>query len=104
MSGALVERKLFEVAERLRRARDHLEVVEEQLRALEEAAEECRLEALVADTPAARREYAEAKAHAEVMSRSRQAAAREVQALAATQEELFGRLMEADPFGSGLGG
>src|SRR5947208_363188 len=53
MSQSLLQRRLVDVSERLKRMRAELAVTEEQLRFLEEEAENVRLRALVAETPLA---------------------------------------------------
>ena len=55
MSQSLLQRRLVDVSERLKRIRAELAVTEEQLGFLEEEAEDVRLRALVAETPARRR-------------------------------------------------
>jgi hypothetical protein len=87
------ERRLFEVHERLRRARDELEVVESQLASLVEAADEARVRMLVSETPGAGREWREANGHALVLERSRDRLREEVRALEAAQDELLGQLV-----------
>ena len=53
MSQSLLQRRLVDVSERLKRIRAELAVTEEQLGFLEEEAENVRLRALVAETPLA---------------------------------------------------
>lgn len=93
MSRVLIERRLFDVAKRLRRAREELRVAEEQLAVLVEAADEARIRALVSETPLAQRELAGAQRHADAMTRSRDAAAAEVAELQAVQDQLLDRLV-----------
>jgi hypothetical protein len=93
MSRVLIERRLFDVAKRLRRAQAELRVAEEQLAALVDAADDARLRALVSETPLAQREFAEAQRHADAMARSRDAAAAEVAELQAVQDQLLDRLV-----------
>ncbi|MHB1534584.1 MAG: hypothetical protein ACYC1D_08240 [Acidimicrobiales bacterium] len=93
MSRILIERRLFEVAQRLRRAQEELAVIDEQLAALSEAAEEARVRALVSETPLAHRDHTEAQRHADAMGRSRRSVVAEVVELQATQDELIDRLV-----------
>jgi uncharacterized coiled-coil DUF342 family protein len=93
MSKALIERKLFDVAQRLKRAREELAVIDEQLMVMAEAADEARIRSLVSETPLAHREYAEAQRHADAMDRSRRAVVAEVEELQKTQDELLDRLV-----------
>jgi phage terminase Nu1 subunit (DNA packaging protein) len=96
MSRVLIERKLFDVAQRLKRAREQLALIEEQLAVLSEAAEEARIRSLVSETPLAHREYTEAQRHADAMERSRRAVADEVAELQASQDQLLDRLISDD--------
>src|SRR5579862_8008778 len=93
MSRVLIERRLFDVAQRLKRAREELAVIEEQLAALAEAADEARIRSLVSETPLAHREYSEAQRHADAMERSRRAVEAEVAELLSAQDELLDRLV-----------
>lgn len=93
MSKALIERRLFDVAERLRRAREELAVIEEQLEVLSEAAEEARLRSLVSETPLAQREYTDARRHAEAMQRSARTVRESISELSTSQDDLLDRLI-----------
>lgn len=53
MSQSILQRRLVDVSERLKRMRAELAVTEEQLVFLEEEAEDVRLRALVVETPLA---------------------------------------------------
>ena len=99
MSRALTERKLFDVAQRLKRAREQLSVIEEQLAVMVDAAEDARLRSLVSETPLAHREYAEAQRHADAMERSRRTVAADVAELQVAQDELLDRLIGEDRAG-----
>lgn len=93
MSKSLIERRLTEVSKRLKRARQDLAVLEEQLAVLADAAEDARLRALVSETPLANKEYQEAQRHADVMERSRKALFQTVAELRQAQDELLDRLV-----------
>src|ERR1700730_6571418 len=97
MSRRLVERRLTEVHRRLKRARHELAVIEEQLAALADAAEDARLRALVSETPLANREYQDAQRHADAMDRSRQTVLVSIAELQTTQDVLLDRLVSASP-------
>jgi hypothetical protein len=97
MSRVLIERRLFDVAQRLKRAREQLALIDEQFAVLSEAAEEARIRSLVSETPLAHREYTEAQRHADAMERSRRTVADEVAELQVTQDELLDRLISDDP-------
>ena len=88
-----VERQLFDVYARLARARAELDVVEQQLAALEEMADEARVRMLVAETPLAEREWREAQRHAEVIARTRDAGRAEIAQLEGTRDALLAKLV-----------
>ena len=96
MSRSVIERRLFEVAERLRTLREELAVADEQLAVLADAADDARIRALVSETPIAGREHAEAQRHADAMARHRADVVDELASLERTQDELLDRLL-AEP-------
>ena len=71
MSQSLLQRRLVDVSDRLKRMRAELAVTEEQLVFLEEEAEDARLRALVAETPLADVEARDARRHADALARHR---------------------------------
>jgi hypothetical protein len=93
MSRSLVERRLTEVATRLRQLRDDLAVSDEQLAHLAEAADDARLRSLVSETPLADREHHEAQRHADAMQRHRADLLAGIARLEQTQDELLDRLL-----------
>jgi cell division septum initiation protein DivIVA len=93
-SRALVERRLSEVAERLRGLRQELAVADEQLAHFVDEADDARLRALVSETPLSEQEHREAEKHAETMRRHRHALADEIVELERVQDELLDRLLE----------
>ena len=93
MSRSLIERRLVEVNRRLRNAREELSVVEEQLAALTDAADETRIRALVSETPLADQEHREAQRHADAMARSRAAVVASIAELERAQDDLLDRLV-----------
>ena len=100
MSRVTIERKLFDVAQRLKRAREQLAVMEEQAAVMADAADEARIRSLVSETPLAHREYSEAQRHADAMERSRRSVAAEVEELQHVQDELLDRLITDDSPGA----
>ena len=96
MSRALIERRLFDTAQRLRAAQDELSVTDEQLAALTESAEEARVRSLVSETPLAHREHAEAQRHVDALERARRNLQSTVDALRSSQDELLDRLLADD--------
>ncbi|HZT67435.1 MAG TPA: hypothetical protein VFA11_16725 [Acidimicrobiales bacterium] len=93
MSRSLVERRLLEVNARLKRAREELVIVEEQLAALSDTAEDARLRALVSETPLADREHHEARKHADAMARGRAAVLASIAELETAQDRLLDQLV-----------
>jgi hypothetical protein len=98
MSRSLVERRLSEVASRLKQLRDELAVSDEQLVHLAAEADDARLRALVSETPLAGREHQDAQRHADAMQRHRAEVLEDIAKLEQTQDELLDRLLaESDP-------
>lgn len=93
MSRSVVERRLVEVNRRLQQARESLVVLDQQLEALADEADEARVRALVSDSPMAQREHREAQKHADAMARSRAAAVADIAAHERTLDELLDRLV-----------
>jgi hypothetical protein len=96
MSRSLIERRLMDVAQRLKRAREELAVIDDQLAALSDAADEARIRSLVSETSIAHREYTDAQRHADAMARTRQMVQAEVAELQATQDDLLDRMITSD--------
>jgi hypothetical protein len=93
MSRWLLERRLSDVAERLKRTKAELAVIDEQLAFFAEAADETRLRALVSETPLADRENHEAQKHADSRARERAAVVSSIEELERSQDELLDRLV-----------
>jgi hypothetical protein len=92
MSRSILQRRLVDVAERLKRVRAELAVATEQQQFLEEESEEVRLRALVSETPLAEAEAREARRHAEAMARHRQALETTLTELLGEQDALLDRM------------
>jgi hypothetical protein len=92
MSRSLVERRLSDVTSRLRKAREELEVLDEQRAALAETADDLRIRSVVAETPGAEREFRDAQRHVDAMDRSRNELAKRIADLQRSQDELLDRL------------
>jgi chromosome segregation ATPase len=88
----LVERRLSHVHMRLRRAREELAVLDEQLSVVGDAAEEARIRALVSETPLADREFKDARRQVEALAAGRAEVARSIAELEAAQDALLDRL------------
>ena len=93
MSRWLVERRLSDVSARLKRLRGELQVIDEQLTFLADAADEARLRALVSETPLADKEHREAQKHADAMARERASVIASIAELEKSQDELLDKLV-----------
>jgi len=93
MSKSSVERRLSQVAERLRQLRGELDVSAEQLVHLADAADDARLRALVSETPVADHDHREAERHADAMRRHRAKVEDEIAKLERDQDELLDRFL-----------
>jgi hypothetical protein len=92
MRSRSVERKLRKAGARLRKLRDELVVIDEQLAHLVDDSEDARLRALVADNPAAAIDHREAAGHSEAMAEHRRHVIAEINTLEARQDELLDEL------------
>lgn len=92
MPKPLVERKLIENGDRLKKLRQELQVAEEQLLSLATDADDARIRALVSETALADREHRNADRHAKAMTRARDDLRAEIQALEKRQDELLDQL------------
>ena len=93
MARWLVERRISEVSDRLKRLRAELAVLDEQLAFFADAADEARLRALVSETPLADREHHEAQKHADAMAQSKADLLQAIESLQRSQDELLDRLV-----------
>jgi hypothetical protein len=96
MRRSIVERSLRDVHSRLKRARQELAVMDEQLAVLNDAADDARLRSLVSETPIAAHEHADAQRHADAATRARGALAETIAQLEVRQDELLCQLV-VDP-------
>jgi hypothetical protein len=92
MRRSLVERSLSDVHGRLRKARQELAVLDEQLLVMIDIADDLRLRSLVSETPLAAQEHGEAQRHLEAAQRARTALAETIAELERKQDELLERL------------
>ena len=95
MGRTLIERRLRDVTDRLKRLTVDLGVAEEQLAHFAEEADDARLRAFVSETPGAEQTRREAERHAEAMRRHRDQLIAEVAHLEASQNDLLDRLVAA---------
>jgi hypothetical protein len=86
------ERRLTQVATRLRALRAELGVIDEQLTHLTDEADDLAVRALVSETPSVSQEANEARKHADAMARHRERVVAEIAELEARQDELLDRL------------
>ena len=93
MSRSLLERRLSEITERLKKLREELSVADEQLAHLVDEADEARLRALVSETPLSDREHKEAQKHADAMARHRAELLGTIEKLERSQDDLLDRLV-----------
>ena len=92
MARRLVERRLIDVGDRLKKLRQQLAVANEQLVHFSDEADDARLRALVSETPLAEREFRDAQRRAELMRRSRDETLAEIATLERNQDELLDQL------------
>jgi hypothetical protein len=71
MARSILQRRLVDASDRLKRLRAERAVTEEQLVFLEDEAEDARLRALVAETPLTDAEARDARRHADSLARHR---------------------------------
>ena len=88
----MIERRLRETGVRLRRLREELAVVDEQLGHLNDDAEDKALRAPVSETSGAGVEYREARLHAEAMRRHRAQVQSSILELEVKQDELLDKM------------
>lgn len=92
MTRTILQRRLVDVTERLKRLRAELAVTEEQVAFLEGQAEEARLRALVSETPLADAEARDARQHADTMARYRDGLVLQIGRLGQEQDDLLDRM------------
>ncbi|HEY4375553.1 MAG TPA: hypothetical protein VGM93_00270, partial [Acidimicrobiales bacterium] len=91
MRKSLLERRLIELADRLKQLRVDLRVADEQLAVLADDADDARLRSLVSETPLADKEHRDTSRHADAMRRHRDAVAAEILNLERLQDKLLDR-------------
>jgi hypothetical protein len=92
MSRTLLQRRLIDVSDRLKRLRAELAVSDEQVAFFEAEADDARLRSLVSETPLADAEAREVQRHADAQGRQREALRRAVLELEAEQDALLDRM------------
>jgi phage shock protein A len=89
----MIERRLREVADELKRVRAELAVSTEQLTHFENEADEARIRSMVSETPLSEQSYQEAARHAETMRRHHVDLQDRLVALEQRQDELLDQMM-----------
>ena len=92
MSQSILQRRLVDVSERLKRLRTELAVTDEQVSFLEDEADEARLRALVAETPLGDVEARDARRHADALAPHRDLLAGSIAELEREQDALLDRM------------
>lgn len=92
MARSILQRRLVDVSDRLKRMRAELAVTEEQLSFLEDEAEDARMRALVAETPLTDAEARDARRHADALARHRDGLATSIAELQREQDTLLDRM------------
>ena len=92
MSRNLLQRRLIDVSDRLKRLRAELAVTDEQVAFFEAEADDARLRSLVSETPLADAEAREVRRHADAQGRQRDALRRAIGELEAEQDALLDRM------------
>lgn len=93
LKQSMIERKLKENGDELKRAREELRISVEQLEHLASDAEQARLRAMVSETPLAEQEYREAARHADKMQRHHDDLLERIITLETRQDELLDEMM-----------
>ncbi len=92
VASFFLERRLAQLGNRLRVAREKLLVAEEQCSAMEEETNDQELRSLVAETPDASYEYRQAKAHSDALKRYCDELRGSIKELQVRQDELLDKL------------
>lgn len=92
MAAWLTERRLTQVATRLRSLRDELAQIDEQLDVFADDADNTAIRALVSETPGAEVEANDARKHHDAMARHRAHVAAKIAELEQRQDELLDKL------------
>jgi 3-deoxy-D-manno-octulosonate 8-phosphate phosphatase KdsC-like HAD superfamily phosphatase len=92
MAAWRTERRLTQVAARLRALRNELAIVDEQLAQLGDDADDLAIRALVSETPAASFESNDARKHVDAMRRHREHVVAQIAELELRQDELLDRM------------
>jgi hypothetical protein len=97
MTRTLLQRRLIDVSDRLKRLLADLAVADEQCAFFEAEADDARLRALVSETPLADADAHELRRHADAQLRHRDALRRQVAELREEQDALLDRMASELP-------
>jgi hypothetical protein len=97
MTRTLLERRLIDVSDRLKRLLADVAVADEQCAFFESEAEDARLRALVSETPLADADAHELRRHADAQMRQRDALRRQIAELREEQDALLDRMASELP-------
>jgi hypothetical protein len=97
MAKSLLERRLIDVSDRLKRLRAELAVAEEQTAFFADEADDARLRSLVSETPLADAEAHETRRHAEAQQRQLDTLRRSIAELEHEQNALLDRMANELP-------
>lgn len=86
-----IERRLDDVTRRLRKLRDELRIVDEQLEHLSSDADDTEIRSMVSESPLAAAEHREARRHADAMVAHRSAIMERIAELEHRQDDLLDR-------------
>jgi hypothetical protein len=92
MGSWRTERRLTQVATRLRTLREELSIIDEQLAQLVDEAGDLALRAMMSETPSANHESNDARKHVDAMRRHREHVLAEIADLEVRQDQLLDRL------------
>ena len=92
MSRTLLQRRLIDVSDRLKRLRAELAVTDEQVAFFEAEADDARLRSLVSETPLADAEARDIRRHADAQGRQRDGLRRAIRELEVEQDTLLDRM------------
>jgi hypothetical protein len=93
MSRSGIARRLRDVHDRLKRAREELAVLDEQMTSLVDDADDARVRALGDESPLSKQQHRDAQRHADAMARSRASLLTSIADLERAQDELLDRLV-----------
>ncbi len=92
MAKRMIERRLVDTGDRLKKLRAELAVADEQCSHFDTEADDARLRAMVSETPLSEREFRDAQRHADAMRRHREDLDGEIGQLERQLDELLDKL------------